>query len=262
MAESTLSAEYVDIVSALGRHFMGGRQAFSGYTSAQQADLTDWIDDGLRSFYMNARHSDPRIGHHRWSFLYVDDTVTTVADQWEYDLPDDYGGIEGIVTFSTASLGQSALERVQAQQILKDRQYNTVNTSYPMKYAIRPKDDGTATTDGQRFEMLLWPTPTAVYTLTYKKMLNPNIIDATNVYPNGGMQHSGTIKLACLASAERMCNPEDTRWRSEYQQSLDSSIELDRHAGAPDRLGINRDRSDMPVRYPQVRNVTYNGVQY
>lgn len=100
----------------------------------------------------------------------------------------------------------------------------------PKRFAIRPQASTPATTTGQRFEMLVFPTPDAVYTVNYRYSLAPDGVTSSATYPYGGAQHAETFLSACTAKAELIVKGEPGPHAAEFQKNLAASIIMDRRA--------------------------------
>lgn len=85
---------------------------------------------------------------------------------------------------------------------------------------------------GQRFEMLVFPTPDVSRTINYRYALQLNDLTDALPYPLGGGVHGETIMLACLSRAELLINNEPGPLTAEFKQQLGASIVMDRRAKA------------------------------
>jgi len=185
----------------------------------------------------------------------------TVAATGRSRLPDDFGGIEGELTYEPDKAWHPCL--LVPEQMIR-RQYQglvSAGTNPPTMAAVRPVDVDQTT--GQRYELYFWPEPDANYTLSYQKLVLISKLDATNLYGLGGAMHEETMRLACLAAAELSLNDEQGPYRQQYLVELEASKRLDGHALAPENFGYNRDLSDFRragyYSY-RVKEVGYNGV--
>ncbi len=160
------------------------------------------------------------------------DTFTMAADG-DYRLPDDFGGIDGDLTFAP-NKGWAPVVITGEGRIRAFRQKQT-GGSRPREAAVVPlTSDGSA---GQRFDLSVHPTPNAVYVLAYRKIALQNKLTAANPYPLGGAQHSHLFMASCLAAAEsRFRRARGTRW-GEFMDKLRTSITQDRRSGASEYLG-------------------------
>jgi hypothetical protein len=129
--------------------------------------------------------------------------------------------------------------------------------------AIRPiSSDGS---NGQRFQLMLWPTPDAAYTVSYRYHALPAKLTASYPYPLGGEAHAETILASCLAVAEARQENNAGIHAANFMQRLQASIAYDKQINTPDVAGYNRDASDTVMmteqdnRYVNGDVVKYNG---
>jgi len=172
-------------------------------------------------------------------------------------MPDDFAGILGDLTFA-ASVASPSIRIISELQIRQMRQYGT-GSGIPQFAAIVPiAETGDS---GQRFQLQLYPTPAAVYTLTYRYTSLPYALTSTLLYPLGGMNHIEGILASCLAVAERTKNDEQGVQYAYFMKTLEANIARDAAMSTPDTLGYNGDGGNK--RYAVVtRNARYNSVQY
>ncbi len=252
--ESTLSVTYSELLKELGWFWLGERSTFT----AEETDIIDGVMiSGLRQFYRA----------HQWRFLHNTLTVTTVSGTDDYDMADNFNGVWGPITYVNADDSPVIIEVVPETRILQYRQYETIESYYPRYAAFRPKSsDGS---DGQRWEMMLWPSPDAAYTLQLECQVNPSKLTAAKPYPLGGMLHSETILNSCMSVMEKRCHREQTYWRDAYMEALAQSIERDGDQAVPDSYGLNldagtRSRSayDLLHMFHGSAVLTYDGTDY
>jgi len=264
MTESTLSLTVTDLLGDVAHYLGYGRKTSvaDGLTAGQLVEVQGIVNDGLRQFYVPPVLPGQTIAHD-WTFLKPTTTIATVADTADYELPDDFGGIEGDLTFGQSE-GYTPIPVRGESQIRIQRQYNT-GTGRPRLAATRPKES--AGTDGQRFELMLWPTPDTEYTLYYRYRVLPDALTSASIaYPYGGSAHAATIRASCLAAAELAQETEGPRL-NDFMRKLSASISRDCRMG-PQKLGYNADRSDRrgvtreDVRASTDIAVTVGGVEY
>ncbi len=175
--------------------------------------------------------------------------------------------MEGDLTFATNDAGWIPIPVIgEAQMRIYRMTRGATISGKPRFAAVKPNTtDGTT---GQRFTLQLWPTPDAVYTLTYRKIILASQLTQGNPYPYGGMMHAETLKESCLSMAElTMSDEKGVHW-DRFMERLAASISMDRTAGqSRDYFGYNRDSSDLHERgnntmYPRTLGCTVNGVQY
>ena len=241
MAESTLSVTYADLQREV-IYFIGWGTSVSGLTSDQLAMVNGCVNEGLRQFYAPPRLPGQAKAH-RWSFLRPVKKIKTVANIGNYDLPDMFAAMDGPLTY-TSHHGWRAPIKIVGESQIRSMQ-NIFRYGQPAFAAIRPKENlGTGTT-GQRFELILYPTPNAEHELEFRCRINPEAMSTfnpANTYPPGGSVHGSTIVASCLAATEEKNNggkgPKWERFIERLVASIDADLEQ-----APDSLGINRDVS-------------------
>jgi hypothetical protein len=259
MAEPTITLAYTDLAEEAGRYLGYGRTS-ANWSSDQAADVDACVQGGYRKFLFPmpiGRETEP----HKWSFMTPTASLSTASADTAYDLPDDFGGLDGtVMTFSTDT-GYVPIQIVSEAQV-RSLLASADASGRTLYAAVRPKTFVPAT--GQRFELIVYPEPDAVYTITYRYIVMPNILSAGNPYPLGGPRHSETIMSAVLAFAEKRFNDEAGIYQEDFMTHLVASITLDRSINAPHNLGYNGDYSDgdHSVFASQATGVTYNGVSY
>lgn len=165
-----------------------------------------------------------------------DGDTFTIAATGDYRLPDDFGFLIGDLTYSSDD-GFPRITVVSDNMIRTMRSRSDV-TGPPSMAAVVPLS--TTGASGQRFALMVWPTPDSDYTVRYRYSVLPNALTDSYGYPFGGAMHAETIRASCLAAAESLFN--DTRgvkW-SEFQSRLVASIGMDRRLSAPDMLTAPR----------------------
>ena len=183
----------------------------------------------------------------------------TISAQRDYDLPDNFGAIQGPLTFTTNTY-YDEVPIVGEGQIRALRQGSNI-TGFPKYAAIRPiVGDGTT---GQRFEILFHPAPDGTYTLKYAYTPLLDVLSSDYPYPMGGETHGETILESCLAVAERRLDDEMELHYQQFMERLRASVDLDRKANTPEWLGYNGDSSSdyTSMRVSSLNNyVTVDGV--
>jgi hypothetical protein len=104
-----------------------------------------------------------------------------------------------------------------------------------------------AATTGQRWELVLWPTPDTDYTLYYQYKVNPALLTADAEYPPGGPDIGAAILQFAMAEHERM---QANAWGVEndiaMKESFPAALRLDA-LHRPGTVGPVVDNSDAPV---------------
>ena len=243
MAESTLSLAKEDLDERIG-HFLGYGASSSNWSSGQQANIDRVREAGLMRFY-NA---------HNWVFLTPTATLSLVADDYDYDMPDDFGWIVGTFHFDDDT-GYAPLNLVP-EGMIRDLRAQSTSSGIPREFALVAKsNDGTT---GQRYQVLLYPTPDSTYTLHYRYNVIRDALTSSQ-YPIGGTLHRNTMVEACLAEAEAQLNDAQGLHEARFRELVAVSIRNDKYL-RPRFLGKNEDFSDNPESlYSTVRYNRYNG---
>jgi len=226
MGESGLSLDFFGLRREVAFYLGLGRDKDS-WSDDDLAAIDAHIRSGLRSFYNPAGYS--------WSFFKPVATLAIDEDNFEYDLPDDFSFVEGDVVIQ-GDLRAWALEKVSSTMILAaPREVR----GFPSRYAVVPKDLGEM--NGQRYSLMLFPQPHKTLELTLRYSVVPRALTTSQPFPYGGVQHSETIREACLAAAEADSDDQLSVHRQLFQERLAASIDYDKRASTPDTLGYNGD---------------------
>ena len=189
--------------------------------------------------------------------------------QDDYDLPDDFGNIMGVMTYAQADNAIQPVEMVGEGRMreLRQRDYNvTYSSEDPFYGAIRPKARS-HTLEGTRYEIMFWPDVTAAATLSYRYRVLPDKPETGS--PSAGervhgiTQHSETILYSCLAEAERRMDGERGIMYQTFQEYLVTSVTRDRQDNKAEVYGYNADWSDRREMYgPRRLTLFSSGVTY
>jgi len=195
-----------------------------------------------------------------WALDTEDLVSYTLRHNGNYDLPDDFGGLEGDMVCAEGSNKPNV--RIIGEGKIRSLRAGATARTDPLYAAIRPKKQ-TVTTTGQRFEIMFFPVPAVAKTLSYKMLVLPELLVTTTItHPYGGAMHSETIIASCLAIAE---SQEDEirgpKWQ-EFMDRLAASIQIDKRMISAEFFGYNRDDSDSVQssgrrRHPQPYLVRY-----
>src|SRR5688572_11977740 len=96
MPTAYTGVDYSGLLKITGDWLGWGR---SGWEDEDEERLDEIIQSGY-SFYCNARSIDGAMKGHDWSWLAPVETLTTVADQYAYDLPVTFGASMGPMTWA------------------------------------------------------------------------------------------------------------------------------------------------------------------
>lgn len=234
--ESSLSITRADLLRHIGRK-RGWDRDPANWDERQHLDGDDILSMGLRRFY-----SPPRLPgeptSHRWSFLRPIHVMTTETAKGDYDLPDDFGGIDGKLYFGSDLVGNGSLTRVGEQWVLAQRQGDSGITGYPKYYAtaVLPGDGD----EPQRFTLMLTPTPDSEYSLRFQYRVNPYNLTATKTYPLGGQPHSETLIASCMAACDSILGSDEPgKADAEFMALLAGSVAHDRAEMGPRNMGYS-----------------------
>ena len=162
----------------------------------------------------------------------VGDDVDSGEDDWSLsrsgnqDLPDAFGRVIGDFHFEAdvCSVSVPIVSEHHMQMLLQQ----SIDEGRPQYASTRFKvDAGT----GHRQEVLWWPIPDDVYTMTYRYEAFTGKI-ATGGYAVGGMKHSEVIVESCIAVAEQRLDDEKSFHWELFTRLLATAIAQDRKNGA------------------------------
>jgi len=259
MAESTLSYGYAQLFWEVG-NFLGYGRTAATYSDAEVAECDFIVQSGYRQFLFPPPLAGEREAH-VWSFLSPVTTLDTGIGDVDYDLPDDFGGLIGdrlTIVSTTRRWPVMVRGEGQVRALLRA---TTNTTGKPQYVAVRPKAP-TGTT-GQRFELIVYPEPDAIYTLEYRRNILTIKLSTTYPYPLGGMAHAETLLESCLKVAELRGDDEAGVHTAAFAERLAASVSADRQAFAPPTLGYNGDASDaQAVSLGSSHSATYEGDTY
>jgi hypothetical protein len=180
------------------------------------------------------------------SVIVLSDTSVTVSsgatyklEQWEYDLPSGFAHfLDPQLSFSPDNQRWYPLDLAGPGYIHQRRQTSFMDYAsdeQPFLAAVNPRTRNQAT--GQRFELIIWPSPASALTIKGPYFLNPFAITVDDPYPLGGEQHAETLLEAVLAAAEIHMNDERTIHRETFKERLWASVALDRRTHTPKFFG-------------------------
>jgi hypothetical protein len=271
VAESTLSLSFNDLEAEVGEFLGFGRGALYGdpaWTIKQQQEIAAVRKSGERQFYMTAAF--PELGieaGYEWSFLKPVATLAISSNSQTMPLPDDYAGMEGEIEISASTtITWWSLQVVGVGQVYHQYSVSPTTTGRPLMCCEEPLK-GTTGTQGQRYQLRLWPVPDQAYTLKFAYYVNPDAMTSANPYSYGGAEHSETLLESCLAKAEQRLDDAMGIHTALFKERLLASVQMDRRK-KPQSLGYNGDRSDRKHRrWPHGDQhgeslVKYKGTQY
>lgn len=226
--ESSLSLKHTSLYKAVS-HFLFGELTAGNLSTKQDYQVTLALDSGIRDMLQ-----------YNWTFMKPWTELDTENGTWVYELPAIFGGMIGDRLFFETEDARFPVTLRGVGDVMQAR-VNSSESGYPRIAAIRPKHHAIAVP--QRFELLLFPTPDAAYTLTYRYQANVDAITSSGEWPPGGMNHSETILGACLMAAEVHVMNMPGVHTDRYPGLLGNSIERDGRVNAAN-IGMMQDHSD------------------
>jgi len=159
----------------------------------------------------------------------------------EFALPDDFGDLASDF-YHAAGSALSSIRRAPEGYVRHLYELSTPS-GIPQAAAIVPRPFTTSTTTGGRWNLLIWPLPSAAYVLTYKYRLLPNVLSGSNTLPVGGMEFGSLVLAAGMAAAEKMWRGGPGPQMQNFLTLLAAAVARDSTRG-PANLGTNEDHSD------------------
>lgn len=266
MAESTLAAAYNDLMAAVA-FFMGfGRGVAYGdqtWTVQQQSSIDYCVKSGLRQFYFPPA-IEGEAGAYDWSFLKPVATADFPLNAKTIPMPDDFGGFEGEITLLSTTAQVWHPIRLTSEGNIRE-EYSRCPTAVgrPTMAGLQPLK-GTAATQGQRFQLFVYPQADQDYTLQFQYYLLPDYLSGAFPYVYGGAAHAETVLASCKAIAEQDMDDATGVQTMKFMERLRASISLDRRS-KPENIGYNGDRSDRQMGrrdWNLPAGITYRGTQY
>jgi len=255
MPESTLSISFTDLQKEIGA-FLGYGVDPTAWTNERFAEIDRYIQSGIRQFYYPPAVNGIEAGY-EWSFLKPIASLSTVADTATVALPDDLGRIVSDLHYAASV--HAVPVAICSEGRYQDLLQQDASTGRPRFATVRHKvSDGTT---GQRQEVAFWPTPDAVYTLSYRYEAFAGKLTATKQYPLGGMRHAELILESCLAIAEQRANDEKGLHGERFMALLAAGIAQDRRGGARiyGQMGGRGDSVLSRNALPEHLTMTYKG---
>ncbi len=249
------------------RQLIGKERGYGQHTRAwthnQAQDVERDLETGMRRFYNPLAVDD--MMPHEWSFLTPTFTIKTKADEYILQLPSDFAQMAGSITHSAeSSIVYTPIELVGEEQI-RYRLQESGSSGRPQLAALRsrPADEQMG---GTVWELMLWPIPDGVWTLSARYRVNASSLFNEQQEPYGGQQHFETIIESCLAAAE-MSMGKPGKHAEAFRMLLRTSVKRDQKAFSPQTYGYMYDPSDRPeydcgVHGEDGNVVSYNGTIY
>jgi len=218
---ATLEITYDAIRRHIGR-FMGATRTPDDLTTIDAQDIEDALSGGLREVYW------PSGDGHIWSFLRREGTVVLVAGTREYNLPSDFTQMmTGLYYPEDSNKKPIATVSEQKHRALLG---STGDTGEVLYAVVRAESAELAALLRSKYILSFYPKPDAADTISFTYAFEPPTLDETNTKPLGGAMHSELFLESCLASAEKIMNPEGGPGihSEKFREMLANSITRDR----------------------------------
>jgi len=174
------------------------------------------------------------------------DTFTITADGL-YQLPGGFGDIETPFTYAEGTGLQPILRTSEAH--IRAARAGAAITGDPYCFDIVPRAPYTGyaiETAGTFWDLLLFPTPSALRVLTYQYKVMVSALDGeTYIYPLGGLDFSQAILQCCLAKAEQMKQNVTGPQTALAHSELLAAVRRDAKKSGAKRLGRSAETGDL-----------------
>jgi hypothetical protein len=271
MPQSGLTLQFTDLQKHAAYFVYGIDGVDSPLATALAAselrNLNRLIFRGLRAFYYPQQISGTI---YDWPFLRSKLTLLVQANQGDYEMPYAFGGALGTLRFGEVDSVFFPVRKVSQEIIDANRATNVSTTGFPQMYTERPVMH--AGREGTRWEILVWPTPDATYTLTGTMRIHPLAPDTTATTPQlylyGGPEHEETILASVLASCELFLEGQPGPMAQDYERKLRTSIAMCALMHPSEKLGYNGNSRNAGRfsrggrAFDNYSNVTFNGTDY
>lgn len=219
-----MTVNYSSLLEDVG-HFLFGLR--TGFTADQTDDIEMCLTRGLRRVYTA----------HNWSFFRPKKYITTVAGTYSYALPTGYEGIETEMHYEPgeSDFYPPVRERHDSEILRLQADNDASDYDRPRYFSVRTNEFNA--TVGSTKQLILYPTPDAVYVLSARMTLRPVAIDSVNQYPVGAEQLSAVILEACLAEAEVSMDDTIGIHGKRFDELLPFAIQADMRSSTPRTLG-------------------------
>ena len=227
MVTEVTTNDYSDCRDAIGR-WAGFHPEVNRWNEYQLRDVKQILKEGWLQFQTPPMLPGETICH-VWSFLHPRYHLPLVADEWDYQLPPDFGGLNGDVDYDRQKFFYvPRMRQITPSKMIQFRStYEPVTTFAPHLYSIDVEHgDGT---EQARYTLSVYPRPNRNLTLMIPYyVLRDEPSDQFPFYP-GVSAHASTIRSSCLAAAERILNDvhEGPEWMT-FMNRLRTSVEFDR----------------------------------
>lgn len=214
-------------------------------THSQNAQVESLVQRGLKTFYY------PPGQRKCWSFLTPIASLSVSLVQPENDLPADFGGLYGNMTFASAGASYKPLRQITDSELRASQISESTTSTTPEYFSIRSKT--TDNTSAQLYEAVFFPTPLlGVPTIKYRYKVSPAALSSSATVPYGSDLHAETMRQAMIAhAAEQKENGNQAEEWQKFQQNLVSSQFADVDVEIGD-YAMNQSQSPPPPQQQEV----------
>lgn len=216
-----LKITFNELQREIGRH-LGFNRVPSEWSADEAFDVADIIRRGESAFYWG--NGDLEIPSHKWSFLCATEKIGLIAENANYDLPDDFIRLHSSFTFTSAER-MALLASASAESIRNKRAVENLSGD-PVYYAVRAKPQ-----IENRYELLVYPTPDQAGVIEYTYEKSPMRLSEANPHHLGSAAHSQTLLMSCIMQADKSLNKEDVeanaQSKADFIECLRASISID-----------------------------------
>lgn len=236
---------YSYLLKAIGRYCGHGPNP-SAWSHAQSQLNAEILRRALRKVY-----NPPLVGNsqypHFWSFLRPLHTMTLASGQSTYDLPAEYSGLDGPLTHASDGARLFPKLTYVNESMIRSLLQQTASSGRPDKAAIRPKAFNRA--EGQRYEILFWPTPDSDYSIQFRMRVNPDSVGLLPVAEQeqqiyGLDVHSEMFLEAAYLAADEIQGVKRSEHAERFLRCVAAAVGRDQVMASPESLGYNADRSN------------------
>ena len=231
--ESTLSLTFAQMYANIGAKLYGTREP----TGADLTECKRIVNEGYAFF----------VAWHDWGFLHPETTITLAAADADgnFALPGDFAEPESKFSFGPDS-AYPPLEWT-TPDVIRAKRAASSSGAIPKLCSLQAVSL-TATT-GQRWELMVWPTPATETTLYYQYLRNPAALTEDADYPVGGMRYSPAVMACAYMQWEGDQGRTDGPEAVKAMRLLEAAKKTDLRQ-QPRIIGDNVDRSDGQTRRP------------
>lgn len=217
---------------------LGFNRVSASRTAAENEDIEDVLKLGLQYYYSPPILPRERTSH-RWSFLRPIYSLATIANQENYTLPVEFGGVEGDITWVRD--GQLNIRITQVNEgILRELRHSNISSATdPCHFAVWPASStGSAQ---QQYILGLFPKPSAIFNLRFRYNALPSTLTTGNPYPLGMPLFADALRASMMAACELKMDDEYGKHWQVYQDRMAVAVSLDRANMENGSLGFNSD---------------------